>query len=285
MAKWFYCTSKKQNWYVMIYPLKRYVLFDQITTSHLPWYDFMMHDDVIKWIHFPFYWPFVRGIHRSPVSSPHQSQWPGALMFFICSWIHGWVNNREAGDLRRHRARYGVSVMYKNTFDYATFIDSGVGTATKIHPVVTFGQVWCNPIRCRARWDTSSWDASLLCQPPTFYDAYLLLYFVCYHAHLPQNNVCGQKHNREVDKCTYNIAYIDYFMLNNYCQHPFLGHPVSRKGTPICFPERADQYTFPIDHPFPYQLAIKYNMHPHQFDTYIQIKHNCKIRASIWTKQ
>ena len=25
------------------------------------------HDDVIKWRHFPRYWPFVRGIHRSPV--------------------------------------------------------------------------------------------------------------------------------------------------------------------------------------------------------------------------
>ena len=28
------------------------------------------HDDVIKWIHFPHYWPFARGIHRSPVNSP-----------------------------------------------------------------------------------------------------------------------------------------------------------------------------------------------------------------------
>ena len=25
------------------------------------------HDDVIKWKHFPCYWPFVRGVHRSPV--------------------------------------------------------------------------------------------------------------------------------------------------------------------------------------------------------------------------
>ena len=25
------------------------------------------HDDVIKWKYFPRYWPFVRGIHRSPV--------------------------------------------------------------------------------------------------------------------------------------------------------------------------------------------------------------------------
>ena len=26
-------------------------------------------------------------------------------------WINGWVNNREAGDLRRHRAHYDVIVM------------------------------------------------------------------------------------------------------------------------------------------------------------------------------
>ena len=60
---------------------------------------FMCHNDVIKWKHFPRYWPFVRGIHRSPVNSPHKGQWRGALMFsLICDWINGWVNNREAGD-------------------------------------------------------------------------------------------------------------------------------------------------------------------------------------------
>ena len=43
------------------------------------------HDDVIKWKHFPRYWPFVWGIHRSPVNSPHKGQWHGALMFsLIC---------------------------------------------------------------------------------------------------------------------------------------------------------------------------------------------------------
>ena len=30
------------------------------------------HDDVTKWNHFPRYWPFVRGIHRSPVNLPSQ---------------------------------------------------------------------------------------------------------------------------------------------------------------------------------------------------------------------
>ena len=70
------------------------------------------HDDVIEWKHFPRYWPFVRGIHRSPVNSPHEGQWCGALMFsLICVWINSWVNNREAGDLRRYHAHYDITVM------------------------------------------------------------------------------------------------------------------------------------------------------------------------------
>ena len=50
----------------------------------------------IKWKHFSCYWPFVPGIHRSPVNcrspvkSPHKGQWRGALMFsLICTWING----------------------------------------------------------------------------------------------------------------------------------------------------------------------------------------------------
>ena len=72
----------------------------------------MFHDDVIKWKHIPRYWPFVRGIHRSPVNSPHKGQWRGALKFsLICAWIIGWVYNREAGDFKRYRAHYHVTVM------------------------------------------------------------------------------------------------------------------------------------------------------------------------------
>ena len=70
-------------------------------------------DDVMKWKHFPRYWPFVRGIHRSPVNSPHKGQWRGALMFtLICVWINSCVNNREAGDLRRYRVHYDVTLMH-----------------------------------------------------------------------------------------------------------------------------------------------------------------------------
>ena len=73
------------------------------------------HYDVIKCKHFPRYWSFVRGIHRSPVNSLHKGQWRGALMFSsICVGINGWENNHEAGDLIRYRARYDVIVMLKS---------------------------------------------------------------------------------------------------------------------------------------------------------------------------
>ena len=52
------------------------------------------HGDVVTWKRFqhswwrhqmekkfPRYWPFMRGIHRSPVDSPQKGQWRGALMF------------------------------------------------------------------------------------------------------------------------------------------------------------------------------------------------------------
>ena len=81
----------------------------------------MMHVDIIKWKHFPHYWPFVWGIHRSPVNSPHKGQWRRALMFsFICTWINGWVNNRVASDLRCHLTHYDVTVMCKWEFGVLT---------------------------------------------------------------------------------------------------------------------------------------------------------------------
>ena len=83
------------------------------------------HDDVIKWKYFPRYWPFVRGIHRSPVNSPHKGQWRGPLMFcfFICVWMNDWINYREAGDLRRYRAHSDVIVMINNRL-YLTWLAS-----------------------------------------------------------------------------------------------------------------------------------------------------------------
>ena len=70
------------------------------------------HDDVIKWKHFLCNWLFVRGIHLSPVNSPHKGQWRGILMFsLIGACTNGWVNNRDAGDLKRHSAHSDVVII------------------------------------------------------------------------------------------------------------------------------------------------------------------------------
>ena len=78
------------------------------------------HDDVVKWKNIPRFWPFVvRGIRRSPVNSSHKGQWRRPLTFsLICTWINGWVNNRETGDLRRHRAHHDVIVMTSHHTNY-----------------------------------------------------------------------------------------------------------------------------------------------------------------------
>ena len=70
------------------------VIFSQCRgwiTSNIPTYLY----------YFPRCWPFVRGIHWSPVDSPNKGQWRRALMFsLIYAWTNGWANNRGAGDLR-----------------------------------------------------------------------------------------------------------------------------------------------------------------------------------------
>ena len=90
------------------------VRFCDSSFSSVWWVWNLYHDDVIKWKHFTRCWPFEQGIHRFPVNSPHKGQWRGALMFsLICARINGWVNNREAGDLRRYHAHYDVIIMLK----------------------------------------------------------------------------------------------------------------------------------------------------------------------------
>ena len=51
---------------------------------------------------------------NSPVTGEFTAQRPvtrALMLSLIWAWINGWVNNREAGDLRRHRAHYDVIIM------------------------------------------------------------------------------------------------------------------------------------------------------------------------------
>ena len=72
----------------------------------------LIHDDVIKRKHFQRNWPFVRGIHRWPLDSPHKKPVTRSFdIYFICAWTNSWTNNRDAGDLRRHRTHYDDTLM------------------------------------------------------------------------------------------------------------------------------------------------------------------------------
>ena len=61
---------------------------------------------------------------RFPGNSSHKGQWRRTLMFSsICAWINDWVNNREAGDLRRYRTGYDVIVMINHPPDLGNIVD------------------------------------------------------------------------------------------------------------------------------------------------------------------
>ena len=76
----------KNSWYVCVWWNFNATIIQMVLGISLdPWWRHQMEL-------FPRYWPFLRG---------HQ----------ICAWINVWVNNRKAGDLRRHRSHYDVSVM------------------------------------------------------------------------------------------------------------------------------------------------------------------------------
>ena len=70
------------------------------------------HDDVIKMETFSSAMALCEGNPPFTGKFPSQSQWCGALMFSLMSaWTNGCENNREAGDLKQHRAHYDITVM------------------------------------------------------------------------------------------------------------------------------------------------------------------------------
>ena len=87
------------------------------------------HDDVIKWKH------FLRSIcaGNSPATGEFPAQRPVTRsfdVFFDLCLINVWVNNGEAGDLRRHRAHYDVTVMSS----WGSSKDKGREITITVHP-------------------------------------------------------------------------------------------------------------------------------------------------------
>ena len=130
-----------------------------------------------------------------PPPPPHKGQWRGALMFsLICVWINDWVTNREAGDLRRYRAHYDVSVI---NFVVITVPAGGLalwdawasaGTVmTNIYTGPTLqGLKMCWGIRCHfrlyicmiARHETESWHIKAETKWPPFSRRHFQIHFI-----------------------------------------------------------------------------------------------------------
>ena len=85
----------------------------------------------------------------------HKGQWQGALMSsLICAWINGWVNDPEAGYLRRYRARHcNVHFIFFVTTAQLSCFGSDLNTQF-------IGILDEQKLRWKYRW---------LCKPPRLY--------------------------------------------------------------------------------------------------------------------
>ena len=66
------------------------------------------HDDVVKWKHFPRYWPFVRGI-TGLLWIPHTKASDAELWCFL--ELNKRLSKQSWGLVRRYHAHYDVTVM------------------------------------------------------------------------------------------------------------------------------------------------------------------------------
>ena len=111
------------------------------------------HDDVIWWRHHmeTFSALLVICEGNPPVTG---GRWCGTLMFsLIC-----WANNRNVGDLRRHRAHYDVTIMitwkcypFHRSFGLCGFLSRGANDVTwSSTDKSTLVQVmaWCRQATC-----------------------------------------------------------------------------------------------------------------------------------------
>ena len=97
---------------------------------------------------------------NSPVPGEfsHKGQWRGALMFsLIWAWINGWVNNPEAGDLRRHPTHCDVIVMSLNN----------KSTLIEVMP-------WCR--QAVSHYLNQRWPNSIWCHHPQWVNTQKILY-------------------------------------------------------------------------------------------------------------
>ena len=87
------------------------------------------------------------------------------MISLIWAWINGWLNNREAGDLRRHRAPYAVTVMAPNSRQWSLKNSKYVYIMCIRQELMTF------PQQTKAQHNSVhiSWEILCMCYYRDFY--------------------------------------------------------------------------------------------------------------------
>ena len=123
-------------------------------------------------------------VHRSPVNSPHKGQWRGALMFsLICAWTCSLANNQDAGNWRRRRAHWDVTVMIQ----YGKIVPN---TQTKLQ------YIWHSRMSGRNTLSNFEWSESLSsCSAWPFGHKWFRFWLVAFLAH-PLHHTDNRSRNR-----------------------------------------------------------------------------------------
>ena len=104
----------------------------------------------MAWTLFLCYWPFVRGIHRSPMDSPHKGPVTQALMFSLMSTeANCWTYSRKQWFETPWRS-FDVTVIYNAWHE----VSSKFRLALNISNMFSLGRRhnWKWPMRSREIW-------------------------------------------------------------------------------------------------------------------------------------
>ena len=208
---------------------------------------------------FPLYWPFVWGIHRPPVNSPHKGQWRGALVFsLICAWIKGWVNNGETGDLRRHRSHYDVIVMSSKLFA-AVLWNSSMGK----HKNVVLNHLFMMKYLYTRHIISGIWvyKTSPICPLHVAVNSILL------HLLLHSSTIAGRWHfKRALDPCK---------LVNQIYTTPLHGDVIKWKHFPCYWPFVRGIHRSPVN--LPAQRPVT-----RSFDVFFDLRLNKRLSKQSW---
>ena len=80
------------------------------------------HEDVMQWKRFPHYWPFVKGIHRPPVDSPHKEANNTEFFSLLFSLNKRSKDSRVAGD-------WSMTLMWRTSLWWTTVVCIAPSTA------------------------------------------------------------------------------------------------------------------------------------------------------------